>query len=74
MAKLVDSIEKMGQTVTESYKKIEDGVTGGYRKIETCAVKGFEAVADRCVDALFAREGETTADAKARLSGKNSSL
>ena len=34
-------------------------------------VKGFGKVVDKCVEVLFAKEGETVAEAKARLEGKN---
>ena len=43
-----------------SDKKIEDGVVGGFSK-----------VIDKCVEVLFAREGESVEEAKARLSGKD---
>ena len=52
------------------YKKIEDGVVGGYKKIETGAVEGFGKVVDKCVEVLFAKEGESVEDAKKRLSGE----
>lgn len=53
------------------YKKIEDGIVGGYNKTETGVVDGFGKVVDKCVEALFAKEGESAEDAKARLSGKD---
>lgn len=74
MAKITDTIEKIGQNVTEGYKKIEDGVVGGYKKIENGAVKGFEKVTDKCVETLFAKEGETAEEAKERLKNNNGSL
>ncbi len=67
MAKLADWVEKTAQGVTAGYRKIEDGVVGGYKKIEHGAVTGFNKVADKCVQLLFAREGETVEQAKARL-------
>lgn len=70
MEKIADTIEKIGQTVTEGYKKIEDGVVSGYKKVETGAVKGFEKVTDKFVETLFTKEGETVEEAKERLSGK----
>ena len=42
----------------------------GYKKIETGVVNGFGKVTDKCVEALFAKDGESVAQAKARLSGK----
>ena len=70
MAKFADHMDKIAEGVTEGYKKIEDGVVTGYKKIETGAVEGFGKVVDKCVEVLFAKEGESIQDAKARLSGK----
>lgn len=70
MEKIADAIEKIGQAVTGGYQKIEDGVVSGYRKVENGAVRGFEAVTDKCVEVLFAKEGETVEEAKQRLSRK----
>ena len=70
MAKIADIVEKMGETVTEGYKKIENGVVNGYKKIETGVVEGFGKVSDKCVEKLFAKEGESVEDAKKRLSGE----
>lgn len=60
---------KIGDAVVEGYKKIEDGVVGGYKKIENGIVEGFGKVTDKCVEKLFAKEGESVEDAKKRLSG-----
>lgn len=69
MSKFVKANEKIAATVVEGYKKIETGVVGGYRKIETGVVEGFGKVTDKCVEVLFARDGESVEDAKKRLSG-----
>ena len=69
MSKLVEANEKIAEAVVAGYKKIEDGVVGGYKKIEQGAVKGFEKVTDKCVEVLFAKEGESVEDAKKRLTG-----
>lgn len=71
MSKFVEVNEKIAEKVVEGYKKIESGVVGGYKKIETGVVEGFGKVTDACVKTLFAREGETVEEAKARLSRKN---
>jgi hypothetical protein len=52
------------------YKKIENGVVTGYKKIETGVVDGFGKVVDKCVEVLFAKEGESVEDAKKRLNHK----
>jgi len=69
MTKIANVVEKMGETVTEGYKKIENGVVSGYKKIENGVVEGFGKVSDKCVEKLFAKEGESVEDAKKRLSG-----
>ena len=72
MSKLVEANEKIAEAVVGGYKKIEEGVVGGYKKIETGVVEGFQKVTDKCVEKLFAREGESVEDAKKRLSGGTS--
>ena len=69
MSKFVEANEKIAEGVVKGYKKIEDGVVGGYKKIETGVVEGFGKVTDKCVEVLFAKEGESVEDAKERLSG-----
>ena len=70
MAKLADHMEKISDGVVEGYKKIETGIVTGYKKIETGVVNGFGKVTDKCVEVLFAKDGESVEQAKARLSGK----
>ena len=55
-SKLVKTNEKIAEKVTETYQKIEDTVVGGYAKIE-----------DAFVDRYLTKEGESAAEAKARL-------
>ena len=66
-----NGFEKIENGVVSGYKKIEDGVVTGYKKVEEGVVEGFGKVVDKCVEVLFAREGESVEDAKARLSGKD---
>lgn len=66
----VTGYRKIEKAVVTGYKKIEDGVVTGYKKIETGAVDGFGKVVDKCVEVLFAREGESVEDAKKRLERK----
>ena len=66
----VTGYKKIEEAVVSGYKKIEDGVVTGYKKIETGAVEGFGKVVDKCVEILFAKEGESVEDAKKRLSHK----
>ena len=60
MSKFVEANEKIAEKVVQGYKKIENG-----------AVEGFGKVTDACVKALFARDGESVEEAKARLRGEN---
>ena len=70
-AEVTAGYKRIGQGVVTGYKKIEDGVVGGYKKIENGVVEGFGKVVDKCVEVLFAREGESVEEARARLSGKD---
>ena len=65
-----EAVKAVGEGATSIYKKIEDGAVSGYKKIEDGVVSGFNKVTDKCVEVLFAKEGESVADAKKRLSGK----
>ena len=69
MAKFADHMEKIAGGVVDGYQKIEDSVVRGYKKIETGVVEGFGKITDKCVEVLFARDGESVEDAKKRLSG-----
>ena len=69
MSKFVEANEKIAEGVVKGYKKIEDGVVGGYKKIETGVVEGFGKVTDKCVEVLFAKDGESVEEARKRLSG-----
>lgn len=67
---VVTGYKKIEKGVVDGYKKIENGVVSGYKKIETGVVEGFNKVTDKCVEVLFAKEGESVEDAKKRLSGR----
>ena len=66
---LAEVAEVAAEEMTTGYKKIEQGVVTGYKKVETGVVEGFGKVVDKCVEVLFAKEGESVEAAKARLSG-----
>lgn len=68
MSKLAEVNERIAEVVVEGYKKIENGVVDGYKKVEKGAVDGFNKVTDKCVEKLFAKEGESVEEAKKRLS------
>lgn len=59
--------EATAEAAVSGYKKIENGVVTGYQKMEDGIVTGFNKVVDKCVEKLFARDGETAEDAKKRL-------
>lgn len=64
--------EKLAAGAVRGYRKIEDSVVGGYRKIETGVVEGFGKLTDKCVEVLFARDGESAEEARKRLAeGRN---
>lgn len=67
---IAEAVEVTGDGVAAGYKKIENGVVTGYKKMENGVVEGFNKVVDKCVEVLFAKEGETVEEAKQRLSGK----
>jgi len=69
MSKIAETGDKIAKGVVEGYKKIETGVVEGYKKIETGVVDGFNKVSDKCVEVIFAKDGESVEDAKSRLSG-----
>lgn len=69
--KITQGYQKIEDSVVNGYKKIENGVVNGYKKIENGAVNGFQKVSDKCIDVLFAKDGESTEEAKARLSAKS---
>lgn len=70
MSKFAEVNGKIAEGVVKGYKKIEEGVVDGYKKMEAGIVEGFGKVTDKCVETLFAKEGERAEDAKKRLSGK----
>ena len=74
MSKIAETNEKIADKVVEGYKKIETGVVEGYKKIEKGAVDGFNKVSDKCVEVLFAKDGESVEDAKKRLSENKNSV
>lgn len=61
---------KIGETVIEGFQKIEDSVVSGYKKVEEGVIDGFGKVSDKFVEKLFAKEGESTEDAKKRLASE----
>ena len=56
----------------EANKKIEEAVTDGYQKIEDCVVSGYKKIEDKFIATFLAEEGETTEEARARITGKES--
>ena len=68
MSKIAETNEKIAEKVVDGYKKIESGVVKGYKKVESGVVDGFGKVSDKCVEVLFAKDGESVEDAKKRLS------
>ncbi|EHN58801.1 hypothetical protein OKIT_0690 [Oenococcus kitaharae DSM 17330] len=55
-SKLIQANQKVAKSVVEAHEKITDKVVGAYTKIE-----------DKFVDQYLTHDGESIADAKARL-------
>ena len=66
-SKLVKANQKIAEKVVAGYKKIEEGTVGGYQKIEHSVVDGFKKIAEKFVDNYLTKEGESVAEARARL-------
>ncbi len=56
--------------IAEVNEKIARKVVNGYRKMEAGVVGGFTKVTDKCVEVLFAKDGETVEQARKRLAGQ----
>lgn len=69
-SKLVQGNQQIAKTIAAGYKKMEDSVVGGYKKVEDSVVGAYTKLEDKFVDRYLTREGETVAEAKARLKGK----
>lgn len=67
MAKLADLTAHIAAGTTARYKNLETAAVSGYQTMERSIVSGFNAVSDWCIAALFAREGESVSETKARL-------
>lgn len=67
---VTDTLQKIEDGVVTGYKKIEDSVVSGYKKIEDGVVGGFNKMTDKIVEKVFAKDGESVEEAKARLNGE----
>lgn len=67
MMKIANAVDVIGEKAYRAYYTIERAVVLNYYKIENGAVNGFTNIRDKCVMALFAKNGETAGEAKARL-------
>ena len=72
MSKFKETNKKIEEAVTGGYQKIEDGVVTGFKKIEDGVVSGYKKIEDKFIDTFLAEEGETTEEARARITGKES--
>lgn len=71
MVKLADQIARISGRLTTCYRSVEHGVVSGYKAVESSAVGIFTRVSDKCVEVLFAKQGESVEAAKARLRKHN---
>lgn len=67
MSNFQQANKKIEEAVVGGYKKIENGVVSGYKKIEDGVVSGYKKVEDKFIDTFLAEEGETTEEARARI-------
>lgn len=65
--KLADVVDGIAEKAVTGYKAIETAAVNGYKAVETGAVNGFKKVSDKSIEILFAKEGESLEEAKARL-------
>jgi len=65
-----DVSKKIETAVVGGYQKIEDGVVSGYKRIENSVVSGYKKVEDKFIDTFLAKEGESTEEARNRITGK----
>lgn len=71
MSKLAALTERIAESAVCAYQKTETDAVRAYKAVEAAAVNSFSAVTDKCVEVLFAKSGESVADAKMRLRGKH---
>lgn len=71
MTRPVQTVEHIARAVEKGCKAIENGVVRGYKAIENGAVRGFGAVTDKCIEALFIRQGETVQACRERLARRS---
>lgn len=64
--------QKIEDAVVGGYKRIENGVVSGYQKIEEGVVAGYKKVEDAFIDAFLTKEGESTRQARERITGAES--
>jgi hypothetical protein len=50
-----------------AHKKFAEQIVGGYKKMESAVVGTYTKIEDRFVDQYLTHDGETVAEAKARL-------
>ena len=66
-SKLIETNEKIAESVTSSFQKVENSVVGTYQKVEGCVVGAYKKVENSFVGKFLTCEGESTEEAKKRL-------
>lgn len=72
-SRLVKANEKIAETVTTGFQGMSDGVVSGFQKMCNTVVGGYTKIEDGFVDRYLTRDGETVAEAKARLRAEQKS-
>ena len=65
-----EAYQTVEDSVVGTYQKIETGAVNSYKKVENGFVSGYRKIEDKFVQKFLARKGETTEEAKKRLSRK----
>jgi len=71
MSQFKETNKKIEEAVVGGYQKIEDGVVSGYKKVESGVVSGFKKIEDKFIDTFLAEAGETTEEARKRITGES---
>lgn len=72
-SKLIQANEKIAAAVTVGFQDMSDGVTSGFQRMCDTVVGGYTKIEDGFVDRYLTRDGESIAEAKARLRAERES-
>jgi len=70
-SKMEKANESIAEKVTGGFQEMSEGVTSGFQKMCDTVVGGYTKIEDGFVERFLTREGESVAEAKARLRAQN---